>query len=97
MNCYVIQDMLICGTVCFIVGTWFGVFLGALIWEEGNIEMTEQEAKKVIREDPGGNITNRIEAINVAVRILGQKATMREIYAWAGEENNDNPRSDKLA
>lgn len=59
--------------------------------------MTEQEAKKVIREDPGGNITNRIEAINVALSILGQKATIREIYAWEGEETDDNPRSDKLA
>lgn len=31
MNHYVIQDMLICGAACFIVGTWFGLMLGALI------------------------------------------------------------------
>lgn len=53
--------------------------------------MTEQEAKKVIREDPGGNITNRIEAINVALSILGQTATMGEIYKWA-EEGKQNEK-----
>lgn len=59
--------------------------------------MEAQEAKDIINNDPDGNITKRIEAINVALDILGQKATMREIYAWAGEENNDSSRSDKLA
>ena len=53
--------------------------------------MTEQEAKKVIREDPGGNITNRIEAITVALSTLGQTATMGEIYKWA-EEGNQNEK-----
>lgn len=28
---YVLGDLLICGAVCFVVGTWFGLFLAALI------------------------------------------------------------------
>lgn len=31
MTEYAFADMLICGVACFIVGTWFGLFLGALI------------------------------------------------------------------
>ena len=31
MTNYAIQDLVICGAVCFIVGIWFGLFLGALI------------------------------------------------------------------
>lgn len=31
MTHYVLQDMLICGAACFIVGTWFGLILAALI------------------------------------------------------------------
>lgn len=50
--------------------------------------MTEHEAKRVIREDPGGNISARIEAINVALAVLGRTATMGEIYRWAeGKED----------
>lgn len=31
MTHYVLQYMLICGVACFIVGTWFGLFIGAAI------------------------------------------------------------------
>lgn len=51
--------------------------------------MTEEEAKVVIRNDIGGNINNRLEAIEVAKQVLGHDCTMREIWAWAekGEKN----------
>ena len=52
--------------------------------------MTEEEAKEVSRDDPGGDSISRIEAIHVALRVLGQTATMGEIYRWA--ERNDDDR-----
>ena len=48
--------------------------------------MTEEQAKRVIREDPGGDISARIEAIHVALSVLGQTATMGEIYQWAEKD-----------
>lgn len=48
--------------------------------------MTEAEAKQVIREDPGGNIWKRIEAIFVAERALGEDCTVTDIMKWAEEE-----------
>lgn len=50
--------------------------------------MPEEEAKKVIREDPGGNIRKRIEAIFTAVKILGEGCTAADIMKWAEEEND---------
>ena len=31
MTHYVLMDMVLCGVVCFIGGTWFGLFVAALI------------------------------------------------------------------
>jgi hypothetical protein len=46
--------------------------------------MTEAEAKRILTEYGAPvNIANHIEAINVAIRALGGKATMAEIWAWA--------------
>lgn len=50
--------------------------------------MSEEEAKRIIREDPCGNIRKRIEAIFVAVRILGEDCTVPDILKWAEEETN---------
>ena len=49
--------------------------------------MTEAEAKRIIREDPGGNIWKRIEAIFVAERALGEDCTVADIMKWAEEDN----------
>ena len=46
--------------------------------------MTEAEAKKILTEyGAPANIAQHIEAINVALRVLGGKATMAEIWEWA--------------
>ena len=45
--------------------------------------MTEEEAKRIIRDDPQGNIIKRIEAVAVARSILGEDCTMEEIWRWA--------------
>ena len=46
--------------------------------------MTEQEAKAILTTDGAPvNIAQHIEAINTAIRALGGKATMAEIWAWA--------------
>ena len=46
--------------------------------------MTEAEAKRILTEyGAPANIAKHIEAINTAIRALGGKATMTEIWAWA--------------
>ena len=57
--------------------------------------MTEQEAKKILTEyGAPANIAQHIEAINTAIRALGGKATMAEIWRWAKNDkdsDNDTP------
>ncbi len=55
--------------------------------------MTEQEAKTIILHDPHGNIKNRIEAIKVAVKTLGDDCTMSDIWRWA-ENGQTSDRSE---
>ena len=46
--------------------------------------MTQQQAKQILTSDgPPANIAEHIEAINTAIRALGGKATMAEIWRWA--------------
>ena len=46
--------------------------------------MTEQEAKAIINGyDAPANIAEHIEAINVALEVLGEGATMEDIWRWA--------------
>ena len=46
--------------------------------------MTEQEAKAIISSyGVPANIAQHIEAIRVALRVLGQDATTGEILKWA--------------
>lgn len=46
--------------------------------------MTDPEAKAILNSyGAPANIATHIEAINVAIRALGGKATMAEIWAWA--------------
>lgn len=47
------------------------------------IGMTEEEAKRIIIDDPHGNIIKRMEAIAVARRVLGEQCTMKDIWEWA--------------
>lgn len=52
--------------------------------------MTEEEAKKIIRDDPRGDVIQRLEAIAVAESALGEDCTMSEIWKWAeGGGNNE--------
>ena len=54
--------------------------------------MTEQEAKAIILHDPHGNIKNRLEAIRVAVKVLGNDCTMSDIWRWAENgQKSDRP------
>jgi hypothetical protein len=46
--------------------------------------MTQERAKQIINSYGAPvNIAKHIEAINTAIRALGGKATMAEIWAWA--------------
>ena len=47
------------------------------------IGMTEEEAKRIILDDPDGNIIKRMEAIAVARYFLGEDCSMEEIWKWA--------------
>lgn len=50
--------------------------------------MSEEEAKRIIREDPAGNIWKRIEAIFIAERALGEDCTVSDILRWAEEDKD---------
>ena len=46
--------------------------------------MTQQQAKQIINSyGAPSNIAEHIEAINTAIRALGGRATMAEIWEWA--------------
>lgn len=49
--------------------------------------MKVEEAKKIIREQPKGNIAERLEAIRVAVLILGNDADEDMIREWAEHDS----------
>lgn len=52
------------------------------------IDLTVEEAKRVIREDtPDGNVAARLEALEVAMEIFGPDIRMTEVYKWA--DGND--------
>ena len=49
--------------------------------------MTEAEAKKILTEyGAPANIAQHIEAINVALEVLGEDATMEDVWKWASAE-----------
>lgn len=41
------------------------------------------DAKKVIREDPSGNVADRLRAIEICEEKLGHTPTTGELYKWA--------------
>ena len=53
--------------------------------------MTEEEAKRIILDDPEGNIVKRMEAIAVAMYFLGEDCTMADVWRWAegGDDNEE--------
>ena len=57
--------------------------------------MTEAEAKLILTEyGAPANVAEHIEAINTAIRALGGRATMAEIWRWAKNDkdsDNDTP------
>ena len=49
--------------------------------------MTEAEAKKILSEyGAPANIAEHIEAIQVALEVLGKDATMEDVWKWASAE-----------
>lgn len=52
--------------------------------------MNEQEAKEIIINDPRGDITARIDALEVVEEKLGKDFTMKQLWKWAegGDKNN---------
>lgn len=44
--------------------------------------MNEEQAREIIKKDPGGNIKNRLDAKDVALEVLGEDCTMEEFWAW---------------
>ena len=46
-------------------------------------ELNTQDAKYIIREDPGGNIALRLKAVEYARAILGPTMTTGDLYRWA--------------
>lgn len=49
--------------------------------------MTEQEAKAIISSyGAPANIAQHIEAIRVALEVLGEDATMEDVWKWASAE-----------
>ena len=45
--------------------------------------MTEEEARAVIRSEPYTNVCKHLEAIRVAEEVLGEDATLEQIWKWA--------------
>lgn len=45
--------------------------------------MTEQEAKNIIKNEAYTNVRKHLEAIQVAVKVLGENCTMKDIWKWA--------------
>ena len=53
--------------------------------------MTDAEARAILTSDgPPANVAEHIEAINTAIRALGGKATMAEIWRWAQDDKNSD-------
>lgn len=52
--------------------------------------MTEQQAKTIINSYGYPNIRKHLAAIRVALRVLGDDATMTEIWAWAEGRTADS-------
>lgn len=55
--------------------------------------MSEEEVKRIILEDPHGNIIQRMEAIAVARSVLGENCTMKEIWKWAEGGNHGKEKA----
>lgn len=52
-------------------------------------QMTEQEAKTIINSYGYPNIRKHLAAIHVALEVLGDDATMTEIWAWAEDKEKE--------
>ena len=57
------------------------------------IRMTDEEAKRIILDDPAGNIIKRMEAIAVARSVLGENCTMEEVWRWAEGGNHGKEKA----
>lgn len=57
--------------------------------------MTEQEAKNIIRNEAYTNIRKHLEAIQVAIKVLGEDCTMEDIWKWAERGGNSDKETVK--
>ena len=48
-----------------------------------NFVMSEEEAKRIIVNDPQGDVIQRLTALAVAESVLGESCTMKDIWHWA--------------
>lgn len=54
--------------------------------------MTEQEAKEIIKNESYTNIRKHLEAIQVAIKVLGENCTMADIWRWADDNKCKSDR-----
>lgn len=52
--------------------------------------MKVEEAKRIIRDQPKGNIFERLEAIRVALCVLGDDADTDMIIEWATHSDGES-------
>ena len=52
--------------------------------------MTVREAKRILREDPKGDIMKRIEAIMIAEKDLGENYATADLYKWAEDDDEQD-------
>lgn len=49
--------------------------------------MDEEHAKQILRQEgPPSNIADHIEALHIAVQVIGDNASMEEIWRWVNNE-----------
>ena len=66
------------------------IYKEALRNTQGGHTMTDAEARAILTSDgPPAIIAQHIEAINTAIRALGGKATMAEIWEWAKQPEKE--------
>lgn len=57
------------------------------------MRMTEQEAKEIIKNEPYTNVRKHLEAIQVAIKVLGEDCTMADVWKWAEGGNNGKEKA----
>ena len=49
--------------------------------------MNEEQAKQILKQEgPPVSIVDHIEALHIAIQVIGDNASMKEIWQWANNE-----------